>query len=254
MKNALLSIEQNIRCSTNDYCEKIMEINKDLERLWDKVDMSVYFRSSGTPKPSIPSIEILDPLVETLKIEIEEYSNIIKSHQKIISKLFEEMSISLDNYPVKRCDYCKNYFDSHMIKDSPERVNRKKICDSCFDENFFVCCKCGKTFLMSKCAEEDEEYGYYCSDCAKPLGFPETVIIAPDFPYCENVAFSNFNSMNEYVIQCGNLYAEISDTIELRFKEKISKNTAKYKSSKGVAYEVGELNHKGHGSMREIED
>ena len=48
--------------------------------------------------------------------------------------------------------------------------------------------------------------------------------------------------------------AEIGDTIELRFEEKMSKNTAKYKSSKGVAYEVDELNYKGRGSMREIEN
>lgn len=253
MKNELLMLRHQLQHITENYAQELADIKNRLRALWEKVDRQGSSHFQEADKRQIFSVQKLDMIADILTAEINEYCSDIESRNKIILKLFEAMSVCLEEYPYQLCDFCKKYCDPNIMNDVPEQYKGKHICDFCFEDNFFKCRKCGKIFPMSDCGEEANDYGYYCATCVKPLGFPETVIIAPDFPYCENEAFSDLNSLNEYVSLCGNIVAEIGDIIELRFEEKISKYGAKYKSQKGVAYEIGELNYKGRGSMREIE-
>lgn len=254
MKNELLMLRHQLQHITENYAQELTDIKNRLSALWEKVDHQESSHFQEADKSQIFSVKKLDVIADILTAEINEYCSDIESRNKIILKLFEAMSVCLDEYPYQLCDFCKKYCDPHIINDAPIQYKGKHICDSCFDDNFFICRNCGKTFPISEYGEEANDYGYYCANCVKPLGFPETLIIAPDFPYCENEAFSDLNSLNEYLTLCGNRAAESGDTIKLIFEEKTSKYSAKYKSQKGVAYEIGELNYKGRGSMREIEN
>ena len=125
------------------------------------------------------------------------------------------------------------------------------------DDNFFDCHKCKRTLPNSEQGEEDSElgYGWICKDCIKPMGFPQEVVIVPDFPGCEEVAGDTLDALCKYDYQAtGSIEPELSDTITLKFVKKLSEDDALYESQKGAKYEIGELDYRGIGAMRELEE
>lgn len=59
------------------------------------------------------------------------------------------------------CSKCHNLFE----KEGMHQVRDNWVCSECFEENYFTCCGCGKTYSLfyfgSKGAEGDE----YCREC-----------------------------------------------------------------------------------------
>lgn len=125
------------------------------------------------------------------------------------------------------------------------------------DDNFFDCHKCKRVLPNSEHGEEDTQlgYGWICKNCLKPIGFPQDVVIAPDFPGCEEVAGATLDALRKYAYQAiGSREPEYSDMITLKFVKKLSEYDALYESQKGAKYGIGELDYRGIGSMGEIEE
>ncbi len=82
------------------------------------------------------------------------------------------------------------------------------------------------------------------------MGFPPTVVIAPDFEGCEDVAAADLGALCQYTLNAtGWREPNSSDTIRLKLVERLSQYAAIYKNENGLKCEVGELDWRGIGSL-----
>ncbi len=152
----------------------------------------------------------------------------------------------------KYCEWCNQYYiEENMYRLSGD-YNEKLICDGCFENNFFICNKCEKIFPISEIEEGDPPFAI-CKECCKPIGFPSTVCIAPDFPYCDGLVFSSKNALDKYLANQYNMITDDRDVILIEFYKEDDHGNMIYKSDYGALYIVEELDHDGCGCMKEQE-
>ena len=188
-----------------------------------------------------------------LREELKNQHKALAANQRMMGIYADHLHIALQN--CENCDSCGKLF----ARDSAQTVSTsdgvKVLCFDCYDEKYFDCHKCKRVLPNSEQGEDDDQlgYGWICKDCVKPMGFPSTVIIAPDFEGCDSLAAADLNALCKEAsrITCGQ-EPEIGDTLELHYVEPAKSNTgnyAIYRSKRGLTCEIGELDWRGIGSL-----
>lgn len=196
----------------------------------------------------------LASLILLLQAELKNQRQALAANKHLMSIFSNQLHIALDN--CQNCDFCHDLFANNLIRTVDDKGTVKSVCERCFENEYFDCHKCKRTLPVSEQGEEDNQlgYGWICKDCIKPMGFPPIVVIAPDFPGCEEVAGATLDALCKYAYQStGIMEPEDSDTITLRFVKKLSEYDALYESPIGAQYEVNELDYRGIGSTRKLE-
>lgn len=199
--------------------------------------------------PELASVILL------LQAELKNQQKSIAATQRMMEIYADHLHIALQN--CGNCTSCHNLFAKNLLRPVEDKGVLKFICNDCFEDEYFDCHKCKRVLPNSEQGEEDSElrYGWICKDCIKPMRFPQEVVIAPDFPGCAEIAGATLAALCKYAHQAtGSMEPEYSDTITLKFVKKLSEYDALYESQKGAKYEIGELDYRGVGSMRELKE
>lgn len=190
----------------------------------------------------------LKPLKNAL--HIQEIS--INSIKEMIDYTANTVLPELSKY--RCCEFCNEYCPEEYTTILPDEYDKKVICDGCFDNKFFICDKCKRTLPIEN-IEDSEPPHAVCRDCCKPIGFPEIVYIAPDFPNLDDMAFKSMGAADNYLCDiCSNMSTDIRDFIEIKFYKEDEYGNMVYKSDSGGCYAIEELNYKGYGYMRELDE
>lgn len=195
----------------------------------------------------------LSGVILLLQAEFKKQHKALVASQGLMEVFFTQFHIALNN--CENCASCRNLFARNFLRPVEDKGILKFVCNDCFEDEYFDCHKCKRILPNSEQGEEDSElgYGWICKDCIKPMGFPQEVVIAPDFPGYEEVAGVTLDALCKYTYQAsGSMEPEFSDTITLKFVKKLSEYDALYESPKGAKYEIGELDYRGIGSIREL--
>jgi len=70
----------------------------------------------------------------------------------------------------EKCSYCS---DSVYEGDEYYSPDGEIVCESCFDERYFLCHKCGETYRNNEKCTEEGSHNHYCRDCAERRGMVE---------------------------------------------------------------------------------
>lgn len=199
--------------------------------------------------PELASAILL--LQEELKHQHQSFS----ASQRMMDIYADHLHIALQN--CENCACCGKLFAKSHARTVPAEDGMKVVCDNCFGAEYFDCHKCKRILPNSEQAEEDEQlgYGWICKNCTKPMGFPNEVVIAPDFEGCEDVAAADLAALCKYARRSTVwMEPDSSDTIKLKLVERLSEHDAIYENKNGLKYEIGKLDWRGIGSMQAAED
>lgn len=265
--NRLFYEFDNLQRAANEYADRLEQLRKSVrqfiksENIGVKEENPSLFPHPGfdptsvyrQTNPHIPAAlsAVINLLDQELAIQKKEYS----AHTVFMDKFWKQLTMAFDS--AKTCDSCGRLISIDQLHHLPPPQDNIFICEECFENDFFECHKCKRVLSESEIREEDSDtgYGYFCKDCIKPMGFPQEVLVAPDFEGCEEIAGADLEALSDYSLRVtGWMEPEMRDAIKLKFVRQLSDYYALYESEKGVKYEIGRLDWKGLGSMRELEE